>query len=239
MALSGVTTWQLTLTQIVDAALRKISMIGDGVTATTTQKTAATQALNAMLKSFASKGMPLWQISEYSFPLTATRSYSIGIGQTLAVPAPLKIIQAYQKDTTAIDSVPLNIVTHYDYNEMLPTSTNTGTPVNLLYLPGNQVGTIKIWPMPDAYSIANRQITITYQTPVQDMVSDTDNLDFPQNWTEAIIYGLAWRLAPEYGVPPNDLKAMANTAQLFLDDALSFGTEEGSITFMPDWVGRR
>lgn len=238
MATSGVTTWQLTSNEIIDAALRKLAVISSGVSATSANRTDALQALNAMLKTFQTKGMPLWAIREYSFALTATKSYTIGVSQTVNTPAPLKIIQAYIKDTTAVTSIPLNIKTHYDYNLNQPTSTSTGVPVDLLYEPGNQTGTIRIWPTPDTYSIANRQITIVYQRPFEDMVNTTDNLDFPQFWHEAVVYGLASRLAPEFGVPLKDRTALKEEAKDFLREALDFGTEEGSLFIQPDWQGK-
>lgn len=239
MATSGVTTWQLTRDTIISAALRKISAISKGQAVATLDTTNGTEALNAMLKSFQTKGMPLWAIAEYSFALTATRNYNIGVGQTLATPAPLKITQAYLKDTTAITSRPLNIQTHYDYNNLQPTSTDTGPPINLMYEPKNQLGVIHLWPKPDTYSIANCQVTITYQRPFEDMVGASDNLDFPQYWTEAIIYGLALRLAPEYGVPITDMSTLAKQASVFLLEALEFGTEEGSLFLQPDPTGMR
>lgn len=238
MSTSGVTTFQLTSDQIVAAALRKISAISSGVAASTTQISDTTQALNVLLKTFQAKGMPLWAIKEYSFPMTATRTYTIGIGQTLSTPAPLKIIQAYSKDTLAITSIPMNIKTHFDYNQNQPISTSTGSPIDLEYEPGLQVGTIHLWPTPDTYSIANRQITISYQRPFEDMVNSTDNLDFPQYWHDAIIYALAVRISPEYGVPLLDRNALKAEAKEYLDEALSFGTEEGSLFIQPDWQRR-
>lgn len=236
MATSGVTTWQLNTGSIISAALRKIAAISKGQTVDTYDTTAGTEALNAMLKSFASEGMPLWAIKEYTFSLTATSDYLIGVGQTLATSAPLKIIQAYI--TTNGYSIPLTIQTRYDYNNTQPISPNTGRPINLLYQPGNQTGLIRLWPTPDTDAIDDSTITLVYQRPFEDMVASTDTLDFPQNWTEAVIYGLAWRLAPEYGMPLNDRKVLMLEADAFLVKALSFGTEEGSMVFQPDWSGR-
>lgn len=235
MATSGVTTWQLTQDDIIQAALRKLEVIGDGVTSSATQTANALSALNAMLKLFAAKGMPLWAISEYTFSLTATHNYSIGIGQTLNTPAPLKIIQATLIDTVGGTGIPLNIYTHYDYN-LLTNTSSTGTPIALEYEPLNQHGTIKVWPKPDATTISTKQVTIVYQRPFEDMVSSSDNLDFPQVWSEAVIYGLATRLAPEYGIPSAERMQLKEEARNMLEEALSFGTEEGSIKFQPDWT---
>ncbi len=235
MTTSGVTTWQLTQDNIIQSALRKLEVLGDGVTSSPTQTANALLALNAMLKTFQAKGMPLWATREYTFSLTATHNYSIGIGQTLNTPAPLKITQATLINPADGTGIPLNIYTHYDYN-LLTNTGSTGTPIALEYEPLNQTGTIKLWPKPDATTISTKQVTIVYQRPFEDMVSSSNTLDFPQVWSEAIIYGLAWRLAPEYGIPSQERGQLKQEAQFLMDEALSFGTEEGSIKFQPDWT---
>lgn len=240
MSTSGVTTWQMTSDQIVEAALRKLAVISSGVSMSSTQRTEAVQAMNAMLKTFQTKGMPLWAIKEYSFALTATRTYAIGASQTVNTPAPLKIVQAYIKHTTDLTSIPLRVNNRYDYNQTQPVSTTDGIPVELEYtIPGQtQIGTIRVWPQPDSDSVSNRQITLVYQRPFEDMVNTTDNLDFPQFWHEAVIFGLAWRLSPEYGLPLKDRDDLRDMAKYHLDEALAFGTEEGSLFIVPDWNGR-
>jgi hypothetical protein len=69
------------------------------------------------------------------------------------------------------------------------------------------------------------------------MNASTDDLDFPPYWTEAIIYGLADRLAPEYGVPLQDRQVLSQQAERFHQTALMFGQEEGSLFFQPEHVG--
>lgn len=235
MSTSGVTTFSMTRDQLVNAALRKIAVLGDGQAPSTTQLANGVEALNAMLKTLMAKGMPLWVMQEYNVPLTATRAYTIGIGQTINIPSPLKVTQAVLKDLSQQNLIPLNIRSHYDYN--LLTNLNTdGTPNTYWYEPLNQTGVLHLWPTPDAYSIANRVVTITYQKPFDDMVNPTNTLDFPQVWHEPIIYGLAWRLSADYGVPLTDRQELSLNYQYFLEEALGFGTEEGSMFMQPDWV---
>ena len=235
MATSGVTTWSLTRDSIINSALRKLSVLSGGSSAAAYETSNATEALNAMLKAFQADGMPLWAINSYSFTTTATvASTTIGEGQTLNTPAPLKVLQAYRNQGSSVN-VPMNVYTSYDYN-LLPLSNTSGPPVNLYYQPLSTTGTIKLWPVP---SDSTTTITITYQRPFEDMVSSTDNLDFPSYWTEAVIYGLAWRLCGEYGVPVPDRQILAKEAEAFHTKALEFGQEEGSVYFMPGWVGRK
>jgi succinyl-CoA synthetase beta subunit len=63
-----------------------------------------------------------------------------------------------------------------------------------------------------------------------------DNLDFPEYWMEAVIYGLAHRLSPEYGIPLQDRQTLAAEAKRFLDDALEYSPEDTSLFFQPDWT---
>jgi hypothetical protein len=65
------------------------------------------------------------------------------------------------------------------------------------------------------------------------VVSSTDNLDFPVYWTQAVVYNLAWSLAPEYGIPPTDRQVLAAEAKYWKDEALSYGSEEGSFYMQP------
>lgn len=229
MATSGVTTFSMTGDELVKAAMRKLAVLGDGQSPTITQLANGTEALNAMLKTFTVKGMPLWVITEHTFPMTATRTYTFGTGQTINIPAPLKVTQVFFTDGVTLDPR-----THYDYN-LLSGQASSAAPTSYWYEPLNQIGKLHLWPTPDASTIANRTLTIVYQRPFHDMVVGTNTLDFPQHWHEAVIFGLAWRLCGEYGVPLADRKTLTQEAEYFLQEALSFGTEDGSLFLQPDW----
>jgi hypothetical protein len=215
------TNFNLTSDQLVGSALRKLAVLGDGQSPSTSQLSTGTQALNVMLKTLQTKGMPLWAISEMDVPMTASRT--IGIG-----PTPLKVLQALILDNDSM--IPLNVKTHNDYN-LLGNPSAVGVPVHYWY---ETTGVLHLWPTPDSDSIANKVIRIVYQRQFNDMVAGTDTLDFPNYWIEAVIYGLAHRLSPEYGIPLQDRQLLAKEAEYFLTEALSFGTEEGSMFFVPD-----
>lgn len=235
MATSGTTTWSLQRDSVINAALRKLAVLSGGSVPQTYETTNAAEALNAMIKAFHADGMPLWAIKNYTFTVTSgTAAYNIGNTQTINTPMPLKVIQAFRGDGSTYSNVPMNVYNGYDYN-LLPLLTSSGTPVNLYYHPYSNYGTINLWPKPDN-SIT--QVTIRYQRPFEDMNTATDDFDFPPYWMEALIYNLADRLAPEYGLPLQDRQLLKGEAKAHKDDALSFGTEEGSMFLQPDWAGR-
>jgi hypothetical protein len=235
MATSGVSTWSLTRDGLINAALRKLGVLSEGVAASATQLTTGAEALNSLLKHLMTKGMPLWAIKEYTFSTTLTNTYNIGNGQTLATPMPLKVLQAYRIESTGAANIPMEVKSHFDF-ELLPVNAATGKPISLMYQPLSTYGVIRMWPTP-ADTVTT--VTITYQRPFEDFVTGTDDLDFPPYWTDTIIYTLAWRLAPEYGVGIQERSMIAKEAALFQDEALGFGSEESSIYLMPDWSGKK
>lgn len=231
MSTSGTTTWSVTRDDVINSALRKLGVLPEGTSANTSQIAAASLTLNAMVKGFQTDGMPLWAIKEYTFSTVAgTNTYNIGTGQTLNTPMPLKVTQAYRIEQEGAMNVPILVYSHYDY-DLLPVNATAGEPVNLFYQPFSTYGTLKLWPTP---SDSNTTITIIYQRPFEDMTSSTDDFDFPSYWTEALIYGLAWRLSSEYGLPIQERSLIMKEAEFFHERALSFGTEEGSLFLIPD-----
>jgi len=233
MSTSGTYTWTMTLQSLVNAALRKLAVLSGGSSPETYEVTNATEALNAMLVGLQTQGLPVWKMTQLSFTTVGGQhTYTIGAGQGIDSIMPLKVVQAW-RSTNGQANIPVNVYTNYNYN-LLPQITSSGTPVNLYYQPLEVYGQVHLWPTPQD---TTNLITIRYQAQFSDMVNLTDEIDFPRYWYEAIIYGLASRLAPEYGIALQDRAVIEAQAERFKQDALSYGQEEGSMFFQPDWTG--
>lgn len=239
MAVSGNANWNMTRDSIVNAAFRKIGVAVDGATATATQLVNAQEALNNIVFTLYAQGMPVWAMTTIAFtPVLGQIAYPVGLGigtGSLNIQAPLKITQAWSRDNISNTDIPMNIYTQYNYN-LLSTKINKGYPVHLWYQPLNQAGTITIWPAPDQYTATNRSIYFVYQRAFDEFDAGTDTPDFPQVWLEPLIYSLAHRLAPEFGLPLAEQDKLNETANMLIQNALSFGTEEGGLFIQPDWV---
>lgn len=231
MATSNSTDWSLNRDQVITGALRKLAVLPSGGTPTAAQVSDASDALNAIVKAFQADGMPLWKIASQTFTVVdGTASYTVGPSQTVNCPKPLRIIQAFWTPSGGVNT-PLNIYNRYDFNELPQGTSYEGDPVNLYYQPLRTSGTITLWPTPDN---STTEITFHYQSPYEDMDASTDDFDFPSEWMQALIYNLAWSLAPEYGIPPTDRGILMKEAEYWHQYALFMGTEEGGIFFQPD-----
>lgn len=237
MSTSGVTTFNVTRNDIITGALRILGVVAQGESPTATQITEGAEALNYMVKAFEADGMPLWGIEEYTIPLTAsTSTYLIGLGKTINIPKPLKVIQAWNRDNNSKVDIPMRMLTRQEYN-MLGNKTTSGNPIQFWYTPKLNYGELHLFPTPDSVSATNNAIHIVYQRPFEDFVASGDDPDFPQEWLECLKYGLAVRLAPEYGIDAESRKFLIQEYAAVRQVALSFGTEEGSIYFQTDRRG--
>lgn len=234
MATSNSTNFSVSRDDIIKRALRIIGVTSQGETPTTDQINEASLALNGLVKAWQADGMPLWAIKEYSITLTSgVNSYTIGVGATVNTPKPLKVLQAFYRNTTSNVDIPIRIITKQQYL-MLGNKTTTGTPIQIYYEPLLDTGILHVFPTPGTTDASAGTIYIIYQRPYEDFDASTDTPDFPQEWYDAVTYGLASRLAPEYGVPIGDRKTLFQEMTLIKQDALNFGLEEGSLYFQVD-----
>jgi hypothetical protein len=206
--------------------------------------TEAATALNALVKEYQADGMPLWKISQLTaISYTATNSYTIGKSQTVNQTAPLKVLQAFNRNdlVTPKTDQPVLIVPYQDYL-YLGSKSSTGRPSQLFYkTPGeggtipqsDMIGTILVYPLPDTDTITNYTLILIAQMPFENFDAATDIPDFPSYWFNALIWGLAGDLAYEYGVGLAERSMIAKKALEKKEVALSFGVEEGSMYLRP------
>jgi len=234
MTTSSSYDWEMTRDQIITDAYAACGAIDENDTLNAAQTTKGARVLNGIIKTMSGPvGMPLWAITTKSFALTAnTATYTIGVGQTVDSPKPIKIIQAWHRDTTTNFDTPVNVVSLDTYNR-LGNKFVDATPVQLAYDPLISTGIIYIYPEPDSYSVANRQIWIRYQRPFQDFDASSDTPDFPTEWDLPLVYSLAVALAPSLGVPPNDMAKLEGLAKMYIESAQEAGYENASIFIQP------
>lgn len=231
MTTSASTNFSVSRDDLIKGALRKIGVVPQGESPTADQITEGAFALNLLVKAWQADGMPLWAIRTTAIPLTLNvNTYAIGTGLTINVDKPLKVIRAWNRDSASNVDIPVRVITHQEY-DILGNKTSSGNPIQIYYEPQRDSGMLYMFPTPDAVSVAKNQIYITYQRPFEDFDASTDTPDFPQEWYDAVLYGLAVRLAPEYGVPIDQRQLLGREATDIKLTAMSYGTEEGSLFF--------
>lgn len=238
MATSSSTNFATTRDGLINGALRLVGAIGQGETGTASQISEAADTLNMMVKSFMNYGMPLWAVKSYTGTLVASdNTYDIGLSKTWNTAKPLKIYNAYMHNTSTNIDVPVRIISRDEYLRFSG-KTAEGFPVNLYYDPQNTHGNIYLYPTPSSATASANTLVLVYQRPFEDFDAAADEPDFPQEWYEVIKYGLAVRLAGEYGLERFARKMLQEEFQYMLAQAQGFNQEEVSLFFTPDTSGK-
>jgi hypothetical protein len=203
MTTSGVFSPTSTRDIIVYGALRLVGAYASEDTPRTQQVTDATIALNLMLKSWQTSGF-IWLREFKSFALAAaTASYDLPDAGTFAY-RPTRIYAATVKDAQG-QEILLQALSRADYMG-LPNKTQAGRPNSFYYDPQHTTGKIYLWPVP---SDATLTLVLDVDKPFEILNASGDTFDCPDEWIEPIKYGLATRLAPEYGIPLAERQLLA------------------------------
>ena len=247
MATSGTYTDQANNLAVIKAAFRKMGRLGDheSFADTDNRYTSGLAALKLIVKEYAALGMPLWAIEETSVALsnfTTAAGVTLGLsGATVTMVSPLRVLQVVRRDSVDSTDPQDLVLTPYEqdtYNT-IPGKSITGAPNFYTYYPQNSatvypvLSTLKVWPLPDTYWTTNGSLIVRYVRPLQDVGTSTQDLDFPAEWQRAIVYALAYDLAPEYGVDLNQRDRLMRDRDSLLKRAEEMGTEEGSFFIQP------
>lgn len=152
---------------------------------------------------------------------------------TTKIDRPNELLEVYRRNIDDVVDVPLIRLSRTDFFTLSDKDT-LGIPVNFYYDPQLTDSVIHVWPTANSTFAKNSTLQLLVKKPFDDVDSATDNFEFPQEWYEAIVYGLAERIAPMIGYPIQDRQLLKMEAQTYLDLALSSDHEQTDVTFIAD-----
>lgn len=236
----------ITRDQIIASALRKCGVLELGDVADPATTANASLILNLFIKQMSTEGIKLWTVDEGVLPLTANKTvYTLGGAgsdtyylasdgtHTAVLDKPLRLIQAFIRNTTTNQDTTLRILSRQEYNELGDKYT-TGTTNSVFYDPRNTNGRLNLFLTPASSTATNYTVHFVFQRPIFDVTVATANLDFPNEWLNVLVWNLADQLAIEYGVPGNHRQEIAQRAVAYKEQLIDWDVEYTSTFFKPD-----
>ena len=227
------TTFSVSGGDLVNASLRLTGRFGAGDTIPMQDQLNVLQALNILVKSLVTAGLPLWAIEDVPIPLIAGQgSYTVGPSASgagaVVANRPMKVEQAILTNSAGNNTV-INVVSRYDYNSVgLPSSQ--GVPNEIWYYPTNPNGVITMYNVPsDSLSV----LTIVSQRTFNDFNTFSDTPDFPQEWYAPLKWLLTDEISLEYECKPNVVAKVEKMAKMYRDIVSGWGKEEVPVRFVP------
>jgi hypothetical protein len=168
-----------------------------------------------MMKAWQNRGYNLWGATEMAVTLTTAASYTL-------TPRPMSVESVRLRRGT-IDT-PMQDFTRQEYFD-LPQKTSTGTPTCFYFDRQRDTASLYVWPV---LAAANGEtLRVLYSREFEDQTDLNAVPDVPSEWWDALVYGLAARLADDFSVNKPNVVARAEEE---LRLALAFD-REGSVFF--------
>lgn len=198
-----------TANDIINRALRSLSVIGQGESADASQAADCLVALNDMISSWANESLMLFQVVQDSIALTpGKKDYTIGEGAyDLNTVRPVEVLQAFIRLNNA--DYPVKVIDRARYQSIVLKTASSNIPQWLYYDTGYPASTIRLWAVP---SQANT-LFIDSQKALSGFATLADTVSLPPGYERALRLNLAVELMPEYQVRNDKIDQMAMQAK--------------------------
>lgn len=219
-----------TPTRIIKMAMADARKLGEGQEPTSDQYADNLARLCDLINHFQTKGIKLWTQLDQSVTLTAgTATYTFGPSGSTVMTKPLRVIDAYYQDSSAVRR-PLIAISRDELNR-LSQLTIQGA-VNQYYVDKQQSQlSVTLWQTPDT-TAATGTVHLVLQQQITNPTQINDSLNFPQEWFLALRWMLADELAS--GMPQEvQARCKANATQ-YRDDLENWDIEDASVRFQAD-----
>ncbi len=201
-----------TVRDLVTEAMSVSGLISDGQTPSNDQINAGVRLLNGFTSTWQSDRMLAWAEDDVSCVSNGAVSYTIGISPVantvcdFNTPRPDKIMAAYARILPVPNNNPLDyqlkiIKAHEDYAR-IPLKRLNSYPTAVFYDSQFPVGNIFVYPIPTANQWEIHLIVKNQTLPFTSLGQVLPTI-IPQNYIEAMKWGLAARMIPAYQLPPN------------------------------------
>ena len=228
MAFDTTAVTTLTGTNVITEALELLGVLEEGESPSTAATTSALRTLNNLIKLW-SADTQIYAQGEYTLSTVGSQeSYSLGTSNVGYIP--MKILNATRILVADNTEVPLNRLTQEEWYA-LADKTTEGVPVQYFYqrLAVGTSGTLHLWPVP---ADTTSSIKLWLQYPLRDMSVATVDVYFTQEWYAALCAGLAYMLAPKYGVAGTKRKELKGDMDEWHWIAQTYDTD-GSVFLQP------
>jgi len=152
---------------------------------------------------------------------------------TTLIERPLRIESARRSSLTSNTEIELTKWSRQQYFAQTD-KTSQGVPTSFYYDPQLVDGEIHIW---QTASSVDQLVRFTFQRSIEDIVTSGNNPDFPVEWAQPLIWGLAALIGHEYEVSLPKMQMIEQKAQIMEQEILGWDQEITSLNIKPNFRG--
>ena len=175
--------------ELVESALRRVQMLGEGQSVSAYQWSIAKDHMNGLLKIIVTQGPSEWRRATQTPTMVAAQAY------VTCSPRPDRVHRVYYRNTSGFD-LELQQWNMDDYDR-IPVKTSTGRPTVFAVDRQRTATTIYLWPVPDA-TIAAGTLRVSYERVPEDVSETSDIVDVPQEALDILMDLVGARTAQSF-----------------------------------------
>ena len=224
--------------RIITYAMRDAGYLGDLQEPSSEDYAVYLSRLNDLVNLWQTQGLKLWLQQDVSFATVAGQYlYQIGPGCTNTVdgtfftwPKPPRILEAYWQYSTGV-RYPLITMSRQEFDQ-LSTLVQQGN-INSYFIDKQQYFTgIWLWLTPSSAFAASGAVHVLLQAQINNLITLTDQANFPLEWFMALHWGLADEISQ--GQPVAVQQKCSTRAETFRNALENWDVEDASTNFQPD-----
>lgn len=183
-----------TALEVIKRSLRLDGVYAPGENLASADANDAFTALNAMVDAWNNESLMIFNLELVTHTLVSGQlSYTIGSGGDIDVTRPQRIETAYINDGNT--DWPMIVIKDEQYARIWDKTTQSSYPQYIYYRSSYPLGEIILWPSPDSTHTLN----LSVWNQLTQFTNINTELSFPPGYLNALTYGLAVDIAPEYG----------------------------------------
>lgn len=144
---------------------------------------------------------------------------------------PRKLVYQFRRDKHGLDTE-IDRIGESEYHRLTDKDAS-GPPTQVYYRPGVGMGELFVWPT-DWGANGDRLELVTRVMP-DDFDAAANSPDFPIEWGNTIVWGLAAELAAENGIPRLEQQNLWTISQMKFNEMLDYDVENASVVFSMDY----
>lgn len=190
----------MTPNDLIILALKQCNVLGVGQTASAEDIEDSFALLKMMLAQWQRKRWTVYRLRSVTIHCDGRAFYTIGAGGDIDTVRPGKIESAYIRQLgTAPQEVdyPLSILRAREDYDRIHQKSLESFPQYLFYDSAYPLANVYVWPIPSS----RYELFMSVMEPLQRFETPYDEFEMPEEYQEAVMYNLAMRLYPAYGLP--------------------------------------
>ena len=203
-----------TVSDIVSAALRDLTVLGAGETLGAEDGDDALDAFNRMVDQWAAERLMIYESARTTYSLVAnTRDYTVGSGGNFSVARPVYVDRMSYYDSTGspVTEIELSPLTDDGWNAIPQKTATSAAPGFFYYQPTMATATVSLWPTLTGSTLVG---VLYAPKEISEFAALSTTVSLPPGYRRMIVKGLALELAPSYGrTPAPELRAAASDAK--------------------------